>query len=178
MEASSSKSQERTATKLNLTLGLAGALVDTIVQTRIRDDARNGVNLEEKQQKRVQSALDAISSKKWYTAGLHVAAGRYLLLGPDVLTTISDRKAEQEKKECQKVNKKINDFWALQNKVSAIRDLGKTHDKLNVSQLQTIVSWFKQAKDSPMPPTRQLLLTRLNNTCCRDDPQEPLHWFL
>jgi hypothetical protein len=29
-----------------------------------------------------------------------------------------------------------------------------------------------------MPPTRQLLLTRLNNTCCRDDPQEPLHWFL
>jgi hypothetical protein len=160
MEASSSESQERTATELNLTSGLAGALVDTIVQTRIRDDARNGMNLEAKQQKRVQSALDAISSKKRYTAGLHVAAGRYLM-GPDVLTNVSDRKAEQEEKECQKVNKKINDFRALESKMSAIRDLGKTHDELNVSQLQTMVSWFKQAKDSPMPPTRQLLLTTL-----------------
>ena len=99
MEASSSESQERTASKLDLTLGLAGTLVDTIVQTRIRDDARNGVNLEEKQQKRVQSTLNVISSRKRYTAGLHVAAGRYLL-GPDVLTNVSDRKAEQEEKEC------------------------------------------------------------------------------
>jgi len=47
-------------------------------------------------------------------------------MGPDVLTNVSDRKAEQEEKECQKVNKKINDFRALQSKVSAIRDLGKS----------------------------------------------------
>ncbi len=108
------------------------------------------MNLEEKQQKQVQSALDAISSKKQYTAGLHVAAGRYLL-GPDVLTNVSDRKVEQEEKECQKVNKKINDIRALQSKVSAIRDFGKTHDELNVSQLRTMVSSFKQAKDKKKP---------------------------
>ena len=35
------------AEDLNLTRGLAGTLIESIVELRIRDDARNGVNLEE-----------------------------------------------------------------------------------------------------------------------------------
>jgi hypothetical protein len=33
--------------KLNLSQGLAGTLINVIVETRMRDDAHNGVNLKE-----------------------------------------------------------------------------------------------------------------------------------
>jgi hypothetical protein len=64
---------------LNINQGLAGSLVDAIVETRMREDVRNGINLEENGRKRKQTALDAIAAKKRYTAGLHVAAGRFRL---------------------------------------------------------------------------------------------------
>ena len=51
--------------ELNLTEGLAGTLIDQILQTRNRSDARNGVNIEEQHRKQVQSAQDAIK------AGIH-----------------------------------------------------------------------------------------------------------
>jgi hypothetical protein len=38
--------------------------MDTILESRIREDARNGVNLEENRQKRIDSAEENINSKK------------------------------------------------------------------------------------------------------------------
>lgn len=162
--------------ELNLTEGLAGTLIDKILQTRNRSDARNGVNLEEQHRKQVQSALDAIKAGKRVTAGLHVAAGRFSLNG-NLLDDISAKQTEREEKLCEKRNKKIQEHQALKNKVAAIRELGKTNNELNVAQLRTMVSWFKQPQDLPMPTTRQLLVTRLNEVCHRNEPHKPLHLF-
>ncbi|KAI2493466.1 hypothetical protein MHU86_21084 [Fragilaria crotonensis] len=60
--------------QLNLSQGLSGKYMDTILESRIREDARNGVNLEENRQKRIDSAEENINSKKKrYTAGLHAS---------------------------------------------------------------------------------------------------------
>jgi hypothetical protein len=50
--------------QLNLSKGLSGKLMDTIPESRICEDARNGVNLEENRQKRIDSAEENINSKK------------------------------------------------------------------------------------------------------------------
>ena len=96
----------------------------------------------------------------------------------NLLDDISAKKAEQEEKLCEKRIKKIQEDQALKYKVAAIRELGKTNNELNVAQLRTMVSWFKQPQqDLPMPTTRQLLITRLNEVCHRSEPYEPLHLF-
>ena len=157
---------------LNLNHGLAGTLVDSIVEVRNRHDARNGINLEENRRKRVQTALDAINSNKRYTAGLHAASGRFLL-GPQVLTNFREKKRQQELQESERQEKKIRDFFSLKNKVLTILALDKVHAQLNVTQLRTMVQWFKRAEDLPIPTTRQLLLSRLMETCDRSEPQPP-----
>ena len=43
---------------------MAGTLVDLIVEIRVRDDARNGNNLEENQRRRMQTAQGTMNSKK------------------------------------------------------------------------------------------------------------------
>jgi hypothetical protein len=160
---------------LNLTEGLAGTLFDRCLETRLRND-RNGASLEEKRKKRVQSAIDAIDSNQRITAGLHVSAGRFLL-GPDLLAKVSGDKAMKEEKLCEMRNKMISVHRALRVKMVAIRELEKSNEELNVSQLRTMVTWYKHAKDPPMPTKRQDLLTRLNETCNRNDPQEPARLF-
>ena len=64
---------------LNLSQGITATLVDQIVQYSNLEDARNGIHLDKLACQRKETALEAISSNKRYTAGLHVAAGRYLL---------------------------------------------------------------------------------------------------
>ena len=75
--------------------------MDSIVEVRNRDDARNGNNLQENRRKTKQTAQDAIDAMKRYSAGLHVASGRYLL-GPQVLS------AFQQKRDTKK-NKRVSD---------------------------------------------------------------------
>jgi hypothetical protein len=70
----------------------------------------------------------------------------------------------------EKHEKKKQDFKALQDKVAAIRDLQKPYNELNVAQLKTMVSWYRRPSDQPPPTTRQLLLTRLNETSLRQEP--------
>jgi hypothetical protein len=43
---------------LNLFQGLAGTFIDSIIETRNREDARNGVNFEENRRKRKEKALE------------------------------------------------------------------------------------------------------------------------
>jgi hypothetical protein len=81
--------------ELNLSRGLAGTLIDTILETRLREDARNGVNREEIRRKKKQSAIEAINAgKKRYSAGLHATAQRYML-GPDVLDVQEEKKGSR-----------------------------------------------------------------------------------
>ena len=171
----SERSQHVPAAELNLSQGLAGSLIDSILETRIRDDARNGVNREENRRKRVETALDVINAKKKrYSAGLHVSAQRYLL-GPDVLDDQEARQQEQQNKTSEQLEKKLQEFRALKSKVTAIRALEKrtSGEDMTVAQLKTMVTWYKHSGDSPIPATRALLLQRLNATVGRDDPTEP-----
>ena len=65
--------EEVIAAKLRSSQGLSGNYMDSITETRIRDDAQNSVNLQENRQKQKQTALDVIYSKsKQYTAGIFV----------------------------------------------------------------------------------------------------------
>jgi hypothetical protein len=161
---------------LNLSQGLAGILMDIIVETRMRDDARNGVNLEEIRRKQRQTALDAIDAGKRITAGLLAASGSHGL-GTDVFKKVEDREMERAEQECEKVQKKIREFRTLQDKVSEIRALDKPYEQMNVSELRTMVLWYKRPTDSAAPPNRQSLLTRLRDTCARDEPKEPIPFF-
>jgi hypothetical protein len=63
--------------------------MDSILEPWFRGDARNaGVKLEESRQKRVQTAVDAMNSKKKrYSTRLHASAGQFAL-GPNVLRNI------------------------------------------------------------------------------------------
>ena len=162
---------------LNLSRGLAGTLIDVIVETRMRDDARNGVNLEEIRRKQIQTALDALEKGKRITAGNLVASGSHALSGADVLKNVTEREWRKEEKECEKVRKKIREFKTLQSKVSDIRALNKTHKQMTVSELRTMISWYKLPTDASAPTTRQALLTRLQEICDRHEPKEPIPYF-
>ncbi len=48
---------------LTLSIGLSGSLIDEILEKRVRDDARNCVNLEENRRKRVETANQIIGEK-------------------------------------------------------------------------------------------------------------------
>ena len=157
---------------LNLHHGMAGTLVDSIVETRKRDDARNGTNLEENQRRRMQTAQDIMNSKKRATAGLLSASGSFSM-GPKVLALLRAKRREQQDQQSEREEKKLRDFYALRNRVQAIRALNKENAQLNVAQLRTVVAWYKTSNDSAVPTTRDLLLTRLLETCMRPEPQAP-----
>jgi hypothetical protein len=80
----------------NLSQGITETLVDQVIpQYRNHEDARNGINLDELACQRKETAQRAIASNKRYKAGLHVAAGRYLL-GPEVINDQLKRKRHGE----------------------------------------------------------------------------------
>ncbi len=162
--------------KLNLAQGLAGTLIDSIVETRKRDDARNGVNLDEIRRKQVQTAQDALEASKRVTSGRLAACGSYSL-SDKVLKLVEDNQMLQEEKECERVQKKIREFRTLRDKVSAVQALNKTHEQMNVSELRTMVLWYKHPTDPSVPTNRQGLLTRLLATSARDEPQEPIPFY-
>jgi hypothetical protein len=157
---------------LNLHHGLAGTLVDSIVETRMRDDSRNGVNMEEIQRRRMQTAQDIMNSKKRVTAGLLSASGSFCV-EPEVFALLRAKRQEQQEQRSEREEKKLRDYNALRNRVQAIKALNKEHAQLNVAQLRTMVVWYKASNDSAVPTTRDLLLTRLLETSMRPEPQVP-----
>ena len=157
---------------LNLHHGLAGTLVDSIVETRMRDDSRNGVNMEEIQRRRMQTDQHIMNSKKRVTAGLLSASGSFCA-GPEVFALLRAKRQEQQEQRSEREEKKLRDYNALRNRVQAIKALNKEHAQLNVAQLRTMVVWYKASNDSAVPTTRDLLLTRLLETSMRPEPQVP-----
>ena len=159
--------------RLNLLEGLAGTLMDSLMETRVRADARNGVNLEQNRLKRKETALKVIASKnKRYSAGLHVSAGQYSL-GPQLVTKIRERDLREQALESQRQENRLTAYRIQQDRVAKIRALGRPHSQLTVPQLKTMVMWYKQSSDLPIPATKQLLVARLNETCHRSEPLPP-----
>ena len=104
--------------------GITGTLVDQVVQYRNHENARNGIYLDKLAHQRNETALRAIARNKPYTAGLHVAAGRYLVV-PEVVDDQLKRKSHAEEVQSERENKEniYRPHMALANKVYAIRTL-------------------------------------------------------
>lgn len=159
---------------LNLSKGLSGSLIDDILETRARDDARNGVNLEENRRKRVETAKQIISAKtKKYSSGLHHVAANRWMTGPDVLNNLEEREQQQATLLSERQEKKLREFRSLKSKVDAIKALNKSPAHMSVSELKLMVTWYKKAGDIPFPTTKRALLEQFNITNKRDDPTEP-----
>jgi hypothetical protein len=106
--------------QLNLSKGLSGSLINSILETRACDDARNGINLEENRLKRIESSLQAIAAKKKrYTAGLHVSAQRYMI-SPLVLDDMEGRERQKEVMLSGRQEQKLQEFRSLKSKVDAL----------------------------------------------------------
>jgi hypothetical protein len=104
--------------------------MDSILKTRIREDARHGSNLEDSRRKGgVQTAVNAINTKKKrYTAGLHASAGQFAL-GPDVLRSIQEHRQQQNAKASEQQGRQLRVFKSLQNKVTLIEEQGKSDEE-------------------------------------------------
>ena len=63
--------------QLNLNNGLAGTLMDQIVEYRNREAARNGENAEDHVHCRQATAHEAIAQHKCYHTGMHIACGKF-----------------------------------------------------------------------------------------------------
>ena len=87
-----------------------------------------------------------------------MAAGRFKL-GTEALDDMTRRKRRVEEKESEKASVKIMDYTTTLNKVQAIRALNKQEHEWTVAQTKTIVSWYKQVGDAPLPATKHLMLT-------------------
>jgi hypothetical protein len=83
---------------------------------------------------------------------------------------IKRRHEIQEQNKEQKLNQR---FFELSQKVQAIRETGKEAGSYNVAELKTMVTWYKRNGDAPLPITRQNLLARYLETCCRGEKHSP-----
>jgi hypothetical protein len=88
---------------------LAGSLINTIPETRIRDDARNGVNRKYNRRKRVQTALDNVKKKR-YSAGLHVTAQQYLLGPLKYIETLKNGSSSKKTKYLSDLRRNCKNF--------------------------------------------------------------------
>jgi hypothetical protein len=159
--------------QMNLSEGVCGSLINTLLEKRDRDDARNGINHEEIRLKRIETSKQiVIDKKKRYTAGLHVSCQRYMV-GPAVLDDLEEREQMQAAVISGRQEKKLKEFRTLKTKVDALKALNKSPEDMNVSQLKLMVTWYKIAGDLPVPTTRTALLERLHATIGREDPREP-----
>jgi hypothetical protein len=126
---------------LNLSQGLTGSLIHSIIETRNRDDARNGVNVEKNQRKRKEKAFEdqRLKARRFGSGHLHsegnCAVGTYLL------RRMEDRERLREEKRSMLQEKSLREYQVLRTKVMAIRQLGQPHEQLNVDQLKTMVMW-------------------------------------
>ena len=160
--------------QLNLSDGLSGIIMTSIVECTIRENARHGVNIEENRRKRQETAQLVQESKgKRYSAGQHVAIGQHYL-GPTLLKDMRARKNDKALKECGLQEKRLQAFRAQERKVNEVKALGKPHEELKLDELKILVMWYRRAKqDLPVPSTKPLLLARLRETCHRGDRDPP-----
>jgi len=115
-----------------------------------------GSTIEERHQQRIQSAKQALADGKKITAGRYVAGGNFVL-GPDLLQMMEDKRLQNEEKEIERQMKKVREFRKLKANVDAIKERGRPNNQLNVSELRTMVSWYKfeYSTDGPVPTTKQ-----------------------
>jgi len=141
-------------------------LIEKIVAFRKREDARNGIDADDHARKRKETAQAAIDQHKRITAGLHFAAGN-CRLGPELWYHAKEVMKIQQLAQDEKEKRANIRFQKMVDKVDAVRATGKLIESYNVTELRTLVIWYKREGDAPVPNTRQQLLQRYIDTCHR-----------
>ena len=158
--------------QLNLSDGLSGIIMTSIIECTARENPRHyGVNIEENRRKQQEPAHVVQDLKgKRYSTGQHVAIGKHYL-GPTLLKDTRARKNDKVLKQCGLQEKRLQAFRAQERKVNEVKALGKPHEEMKLDELKVLVRmWYRQAKqDLLVPPTKPLLLARLIETCHRGD---------
>ncbi len=122
--------------QMNLSEGVSGSLINTLLEKRDRDDARNGITAEEVRLKRIETSKQiVVSKKKRYTSGLHVSCQRFMV-GPEFLDDLQEREQMQAAIVSGRQEKKLKEFRSLKTKVDALKALKKSPNDMNVSQLK------------------------------------------
>jgi hypothetical protein len=161
------------ASELNFTEGIAGSLTDKIVLFRAREAARSGENTTEMLRQRKKTAEDAIAQGKRLTAGLHVASGNFCI-GSDCLKHIQDKIRKEQEKKYQNAMKLKEEYDKILAEVEAIKLLNKTPEQWSVSQLRTMVKWYKRDElEKALPNKKAELLTRYHETCNHGERTAP-----
>jgi hypothetical protein len=117
---------------LNLSKGSSGSLIDEILETRAYNNAQNGINLEENQRKRVETAKQIIGAKtKRYSSGLLVAAQQWMT-GPDVLNNMEKRF------ELGNLDVKKSEWTRGKDQVTKYRHTKRRRSKRKITKIITI----------------------------------------
>jgi hypothetical protein len=159
------------ATDLNLSTGLAGTLIDRIVVEKNKES--RGTTLAEARDKRRATAKKSLENhEKRCTAGLIAAAGQFGL-DEDVLAYVRHTKEQEEARVRQQQAKKKDIYDILRVKVQGIKDKNLPPEKWTVSELNTMLQWYKNPNDTAMPTKKAEKLARYYQICNRGDPLEP-----
>ncbi len=104
-----------------------------------------------------------------------MAAGNFAI-GSDCLKNIQEKRRKQDEQKYQSTLKAKEEYDNLLAEVNAVRALNKAPSEWSVSQLRTMVKWYKRDElDKAMPGKKTDLLTRYQETSSRGDrPAPPL----
>ncbi len=80
---------------------------------------------------------------------------------------------KEEQKKYQSMLKLKDEYDNLLAEVNNIKELNKAPEQWSVSQLHTMVKWYKRDEDNAMPGKKADLLTRYQETCNRGDRVAP-----
>mgnify|MGYP000932824058 CR=1 FL=1 len=157
---------------LNLSTGLSGMLTDSIVEHRNRESARNGVNATEQIRKRKATAQTAIDNHKKLSSGLLFTSGT-CRSGPEMIDKAIESKQITTNVQTAKELAAQKRYDALLHRVETVRASPKEKEAFNISDLRTLVLWYKHDGDGAIPNKRQELLERYVATCMRQELARP-----
>jgi hypothetical protein len=120
------------------------------------------------------TALAAIANGKRLAAGLHVAAGNFMI-GQDCLNLIQQKARKEENRKYEQLRKQKEEYDTLLSQVTKVRELNKPPEQWTAPQLKIMVRWYKQDGDMAIPSQKAQLLTRHYATKDHDErPVPPL----
>jgi hypothetical protein len=160
-----------TPSELNLSGGLAGTLIDRIVAEKNKEGG--ALTIDQVREKRRATARQSLENhEKRCSAGLIAAAGRFGL-DSNFLAYVRHAKDMEEERVRQQQLRKKDIFDTLRAKVQDIRDKNLPPEKWTVSELNTMLQWYKNPSDTAMPSKKSDKLARYHQICNRGDPPEP-----
>ena len=159
--------------ELNLEDGLAGTMMDKIVDYMQREKARNEVLTHDQTNIWQRSHEVFTNVTKKVTAGIAFHAGESEL-GVEVLKVVREQHNKKRDEELvAKERKKHEKLLQLKEKVDTIQAKGNDPEKWSVKDLKDLCNWFKCEGDNPIPTTRPALLKWYQLTCTCNEEE---HW--